>query len=54
MSAQRQDHLQPARSAVVGHIENASHHDCHGCIPFSICFISDSALLAAESRSQER
>jgi hypothetical protein len=30
MAAQRQDHLQPARSAVIGHIENASHHDCHG------------------------
>jgi hypothetical protein len=51
MPAQRQDHLQPARSAVVGHIENASHHDCHGFVLFSNLFINDSA---AESRSNER
>jgi hypothetical protein len=30
VSAQRQDHLQSACPAVIGHIENTSHHDCHG------------------------
>src|SRR5262249_18444721 len=27
--AQRQNHLQPARAAVVGHVEDGSHHHCH-------------------------
>jgi len=31
MPAQRQDHLQAARAAVIGHVQNASHHHCHGC-----------------------
>jgi hypothetical protein len=61
MSAQRQDHLQAARATVIGHVQNASHHHCHGCFSlfissfsiqrFFLCqLVSDSARVAAESR----
>jgi hypothetical protein len=35
VAAQGQNHLQPARAAVIGDLENTSHHHCHGSISVS-------------------
>src|SRR5947207_806153 len=46
--APRQDHLQAARAAIIGHIENASHHDCHSSISITSAMIWRAVYPAAK------